>query len=329
MTIRNLLISVLLCGLPALCGSGCARKEYNNAEGMVWHTVYHVTYESERDLTDSIIAVFDRVGDTFNVFRPESLASRVNASDSVEVNADFIRVWSESVRVNSLTHGAFDPTLGPLITAWGFGKGHTPTADTLRIDSLLRLTGIARTRIENGRMVKGDRRMEFNFSAIAKGFGCDMVGEMLSRNGSDNWLVEIGGEICCKGESPSGRGWRVSVDRPVLSDSISHESQCVIEIRDMSVATSGDYRNFHTAGTERFGHTISTGTGRPARTDVLSATVVARTCMEADALATSMMALGSTEAKQLAAGLKLPVMLVLADWSVWQTPEFEALIPAM
>jgi len=150
---------------------------------------------------------------------------------------------------------------------------------------------------------------------------------MLERNGCRNILVEIGGEIRCTGQSPSARKWRVSVDRPIETDSVIHESQCIVEISDCGLATSGNYRNFHkTANGMTYGHTIAATTGRPVRTDVLSATVVAPTCMEADALATSMMALGSEEAVKLASRLHYPVMLVLNDMSVWQSKEFKELL---
>lgn len=293
--------------------SGCGGNSYRSDEGMVWHTAYHVTYRTDRDMRDSIIAVLDAVGASLNVFDPTSVASRANAADSVMVDADYIRVYEMSRRVNELSGGAFDPTLGPLITAWGFGKGHAATADTLRLDSLLDLTGISKSRIENGMLIKGNPRMEFNYSAIAKGYGCDRVAEMLERNGIADYLVEIGGEIRCAGISPSGGKWRVSVDRPVTSDSISHESQRIVEISGRGMATSGNYRNFHRDASGVYGHTISSRTGRPARTDVLSATVIAPSAMEADALATSMMALGSADASALARRLGYPVLLVLAD----------------
>lgn len=309
-----------------LCLCSCGRSEFRGAEGMIWHTQYHITYDSDRDLTDSIISAMQLVDESLNVFDSTSMISRVNRGEEIEVDSHLANVYNESVRINKLTNGAFDPTLGPLITAWGFGKGHKATADTLRLDSLMAFTGISKTSLCKGRLTKQDVRTQFNFSAIAKGYGCDEVSRMLARNGVGNRLVEIGGEINCAGKSPAGKKWRVSVDRPIMTDSVIHESQCVIEITDCGLATSGNYRNFHTsAGGETYGHTISAKTGRPVRTDVLSATVVAPTCMEADALATSMMALGSEEATKLAVSLDYPVMLVLNDMSVWENKKFKSL----
>jgi len=319
-------MTMILVTAASMALHSCGGDAYLHEEGMVWHTTYHVTYRADHDMSDSIIAVLRDVGESLNVFDPTSLASRINAGEKVPLDSDYLRVYEASRNANSVTQGAFDPTLGPLITAWGFGKGHKATSDTLRIDSLLRLTGIKRTHIENGMLVKDDPRIEFNFSAIAKGYGCDRVGEMLQSNGINDYLVEIGGEIRCSGLSPSGEKWRVSIDRPFISDSVNHDSQCIVEITNMGMATSGDYRNFHRDASGIYGHTISATTGRPARTDVLSATVVAPMAMEADALATSMMALGSERAKELSIRLRIPVMLVLADSSVWQNGQFDKII---
>ncbi|MDE6393059.1 MAG: FAD:protein FMN transferase [Muribaculaceae bacterium] len=302
--------------------SSCSKEGYRHDEGMVWHTSYHITYRSDSDLTDSIVAVFREVGGSLNVFDPGSLASRVNLSDSVEIDDNYARVYEMSCKINRISGGAFDPTLGPLITAWGFGKGHSATRDTLRIDSLLGITGLTKTHLSGKTLIKGDRRIEFNYSAIAKGFGCDKVGEMLARNGVTDYLVEIGGEIYCSGKSPSGGNWRISVDRPVVSDSVIHESQCIVELTNKGLATSGNYRNFHRDASGIYGHTISARTGRPARTNVLSASVIASTAMEADALATSMMAMGSVEAERIAKENDMAVMLVLADSTVWTSDAF-------
>ncbi len=316
---------IVFLGMVASLLYGCHKEEYRYDSGMIWHTTYHITYKAETDLTDSIVATLNAVGKSLNVFDPTSLASQVNASDSVTVDDNYMRVYRMSLKINSLTGGAFDPTLGPLITAWGFGKGHKATSDTLRLDSLLNITGISKTRTKGNMLIKGNPAMEFNYSAIAKGYGCDCIGEMFERNGITDYLVEIGGEIYCNGISPSGRKWKISIDRPILSDSIIHESQCIVELSGKGLATSGNYRNYHKDASGTYGHTISPTTGRPAHTDVLSATVIAGTAMEADALATSLMALGSIKAKELTSRLKLPAMLVLTDSTIWYSPQFNAL----
>lgn len=301
---------------------------YTKAEGMIWNTAYHFTFRGPESLADSAIKVLEEVGRSLNVFDTTSLVSRVNRDDSVPVNTDFIRVYVTSKQVNKISKGAFDPTLGPLIAAWGFGPGHKATADTARTDSLLEICGIQKTRLSHDALVKDNPAISFNFSAIAKGYGCDRVAEMLSDNGVKDYLIEIGGEIRAAGVSPSGDDWRVSVDRPVTgAPADSRESACIVSFSDMGMATSGNYRNFHKDGVKIYGHTISAQTGRPVQTDVISATVLAPTAMEADALATAFMATGSEGAREINKSLRLPVMLILADSTVWSSPQFEALMP--
>lgn len=313
--------------------SFCRRSDSGDAsgwqrcEGFAWNTSWHVTYRGTAALADSIPAVLARVGGSLSVFDTASLVSRVNMRDSTPVDNDFIRVYVMARKISRASGGAFDPTVSPLVTAWGFGRGHRPTADTLRIDSLLRFVGIDKTRLSHDALVKDDPRIEFNFSAIAKGYGCDAVGEMLARNGVRDFLVEIGGEIMAVGNNPEGGKWRVSVDRPIFSaDTVTHESQQIIAFTDMGVATSGNYRNFRREWNRVFGHTISPLTGRPAETDVLSATVLAPTAMEADGLATAFMSMGSVKSRELCRSLRRPVMLVLADSTVWMSDQFKKLI---
>lgn len=307
-------------------GAGAA-EEYSTAEGMVWNTSYHITFQGPESLRDSIIKEFDRIGQSLNVFDTTSLVSRVNMEDSVAVNTDFIKVYMASVKTNKVTEGAFDPTLGPLIDAWGFGRGHVASADTARIDSIMKFVGIGKTRLKYDCIVKDDPRIRFNFSAIAKGYACDCIGAMLEREGVKNYLVEIGGEIAARGVSPAGALWRVGVEVPELGAAAdSKRTQAVVELRDMGMATSGNYRNFREENGKLIGHTISARTGRPVMTDVISATVVASTAMEADALATSFMALGTEESKKIINRMKLAAMLVLPDSTMWSSPAFEKIM---
>lgn len=321
---RNFFITVVAAFLM-LTAAGCA-NDYRHLEGMVWNTTFHITYQSDKDLTDSIFAAISEVGASLNVFDESSLVSRVNRNDSTAVDDNFSKVYEMSERICRASGGAFDPTLGPLIEAWGFGRGHKATADTLRIDSMLALTGMDKTMIKDKIIYKTARGLQFNFSAIAKGYGCDRVVEILKRNGVMSCLVEIGGEIRCVGHSPRQREWQISIDKPILTDSLLHESQCVIAVTDAGVATSGNYRNFHKRGGETYGHTISAKTGRPVQTDVLSATVIASTAMEADALATAIMAMGSVEGMKLARQFDAAAMIVLSDGSIRQNEKFERLL---
>lgn len=307
--------------------TSCRRDAaYTRTEGMIWNTSYHITFKGAPELEDSILAVLDGVGKSLNVFDENSLISKINRADSMETDAHFRSVYKGSARLHDASGGMFDPTLSPLITAWGFGKGHEVTADTAAVDSILKFVGFGKTRLRGDSIIKGDRRIQFNFSAIAKGYGCDCVATMLERNGVKDYLVEIGGEIAVGGKGPGKDGWLISVDKPIESEGVIHDSGAVVRMKSGGMATSGNYRNFHRAAGKSFGHTISPVTGRPVATDVISATVVAPSSMEADAAATVCMAVGSAESERLLKKLGYDAMLIRNDSTVWMTEGFSTLI---
>lgn len=310
---RHLFVLLLI----QLCIVSCAeRNNYRYEEGIAWNTAYHITYESERDLSDSILLVLDEINNSLSPFNKESVVSKINDNRSADTDFHFQKVYSTSREINTKTDGAFDPTLAPLIRAWGFGQGHEVSAnDTLRLDSMLSIVGITKTEIKDGKLFKKDPAVEFNFSAIAKGYGVDCIAKMLERNGVANYLVEVGGEIRVRGKNASGSKWGIGIDRPEENAAPGDIVQSLY-IDSGAIATSGNYRNMQGAGKSRFGHTISPVTGRPVKTDVLSATIVAPTCIEADALATSCMVLGCERSLELCNSLKVGVMLIKSDMSV-------------
>jgi thiamine biosynthesis lipoprotein len=217
------------------------------------------------------------------------------------------RVFLESLKINALSRGAFDPTVGPLVDLWGFGPSNKTHGDLAAapsqesIDSMRALVGIADCRLlPGGKIVKKHPATRFDFSAIAKGYACDLVAELLERNGVTNYLIEIGGEIKVGGVNPQGSSWRVMIDAPIFNnDSIIHDGMAVIAISDEAVATSGNYRNYHKAGDSQVSHTINPVTGRPISSEVLSATVIAPDCITADALATACMVMPIDSARAM------------------------------
>ncbi|MBD5333070.1 MAG: FAD:protein FMN transferase [Bacteroides sp.] len=322
-TIYTLTIIVAL----ALTLAGCNRSEsYLTCEGGVWNTTYRITYMADRDLRDTILNAMKSVELSLSPFAEGSLISAVNRGDtSARADRHLRHVFEASLEINRLSHGAFDPTVAPLINLWGFGYrsgSGDPSAES--IDSLLSTVGIGECSLDNqGRIIRKSDQTEFNFSAITKGYGCDMVGEALRRNGVENYLVEIGGEIAASGKSPRGKAWRIMIDAPVENDStIVHSSMAVIGITDCGVATSGNYRNYRQTVAGKVWHTISPVTGRPAPTDLLSATVIAPSCMMADALATSCMAMSAREALSMISSIpEVQALLVTADTTL-VTPGF-------
>lgn len=321
MNFQNILYYIIA---ASIMFGGCSHTApYRHEDGMAWNTLYHITYQCEEDLGDSIILVLNEIDRSLSPFNDGSVVARINRNLSDSVDSHFTRVYEESRRINRESEGAFDPTLAPIIRAWGFGEGHKVSADTLRLDSLLQLVGIARTEISGTRLIKENPAIEFNFSALAKGYGVDCIAEMLRNNGVANYLVEVGGEIRLAGVNESGKPWTVGIDRPEF-DSKPGETVEKISLSEGAIATSGNYRNFHEKEGGRFGHTISPVTGRPVESDVISATVIAPTCMEADALATCCMVVGSEAALNLCTRLRAAVMLIKADMEVVSNPAFRA-----
>ena len=306
--------------LTGVLVAGCGKDyKYVKTEGLIWNTLYHITYKGPESLRDSILPVLDEVGASLSVFDRNSLVSRLNKNDSAIVDSHFIMVYDTSKKINGLSHGNFDPTVSPLVDAWGFGLGHTPTADTLMVDSILNFVGINKTERKNNLIIKDDHRIQFNFSAIAKGYGCDAVGEMFERNGVSDFMIEIGGEILLKGKSPSGKDWKIAVDAPVEGNNPGEEASVILSLTDVGIATSGNYRNFREEDGGKTAHTISPVTGRPYLSPVLSATIISSTCMEADAIATACMAGSPQEAKDLIEATGSKGILIFAD-STWISP---------
>lgn len=313
--------SSLLLFTAGLLFSGCETHKFRHEEGIAWNTLYHITYESGCDLNDSILKVLDDIDNSLSPFNQNSTVSAINSNKSQSTDSHFNFVYSKSRQINEKTGGAFDPTLAPLIRAWGFGQGHEISSDTLRLDSLLNFVGINKTELKDNQLLKSDPRIEFNFSALAKGYGVDCIAEMLARNGVENYLVEVGGEIRAKGHNQDGKDWTIGIDRPD-ENAKTGETVISIKITDGAIATSGNYRNYHETAGGRVGHTISATSGRPVLTDIISATVIAPTCMDADALATSCMALGSEKALTLCDDLKVGVLLIKRDFSVMTNSYF-------
>ena len=275
---------------------GCDDEHYINESGMVWNTIYNITYSAPKSLEDSIKATMRRVELSLSPFNERSLITRINQGVTDSTDEFIDTIFAVSKKVNELSSGVFDPSAAPLFSLWSVGHGQKPNVDPTdqQIDSALTLVGIDSCYIYNSIISRKSPGTQFNFSAITKGFGCDMVGETLRRNGCTNYMIEIGGEIALSGFAPSGQLWRIQIDAPEFNDStVTHTRLGIIELSNCGVATSGNYRNFRRDNNGRlYGHTISPVTGRPVTSvSTLSATIIAPDCMLADALATACMAM--------------------------------------
>ena len=308
-------VFALICA-TVLCS--CSDKKWYKSEGAVWGTTYHITYKAAVDLSDSITAAMSRVEKSLSPFAPQSLISRINNGEDIPVDTLLKKVFVAAQFVSAESGFAFDPTVAPAVNLWGYGyRSGSGDPASGQIDSIKSLIGFYNTYLENDMIVRDNPATEFDFSAITKGFGCDVVGETLRRNGCTDYLVEIGGEMSLAGLNPRGEKWRVMIDTPEENaETVRHERLAVIAVTDCGVATSGNYRNFRITASGKTWHTIDPRTCRPAVTPTLSATVIAPDAMLADAFATACMvmqpdsAVAMTERQRTR---RISAMLVVAD----------------
>lgn len=330
--------AIVTCAIAALalmivsryCG---VKKQYMRLEGVQWTTDYHITYEASHPLNDSVQRVFSLVDSSASVFNPKSLVTALNQNKTNRVDSLIARMYNTALTVNKATRGAYDPTVMPLVNAWGFGfkSGRLPTQRDL--DSLLAFVGLEKTRLHGLTLIKDNPNVQFDFSSIAKGLACDEIARMLERNGVVNYMVEIGGEIACRGVNAQGKPWHVSVDLPLdESTAAIHKSALTVQLDKGGVATSGNYRKYKEVQGKRVSHIVNPKTGQSEESDLLSVTVVAPDCMSADAWATGCMVMGTERTKKLLEGnSQLGVMTISADkegnFVVWSNRRFAQLMP--
>lgn len=273
---------------------------YQHDEGQVFGTFYHITYQNDSSIQKDITAELAKVDSALSMFNKESVISRINRGENVETNAMFDNVFTLAEKISGETGGAFDITVAPLVNAWGFGfkTGNQPTKAA--IDSLRAIVGYQKVSLHSKHIIKKDPRVMLDCSAIAKGYGCDVVARLLERRGIKNYMVEIGGEVVTNGISEKRLPWKIGVTKPT-DDSLATntELQTVLNVKDRAMATSGNYRNFYYRGGKKYAHTIDPHTGYPVQHSILSATVLAKHCAEADAYATAFMVMGMEGAKKV------------------------------
>ena len=278
-----------------------ANPEYRAAQGLVFGTRYNITYLYNADLKPEIEQTLSLVDNALSMFNSESTITAVNNSESILVtDTMFLKVYRRAMEISDWTDGAFDITVAPAVNAWGFGFKHAESIKQTTIDSLKEITGYKKIHEQDGLITKNDSRIMLDCSAIAKGFGSDMVADMFRSKGINDFMVEIGGEIVVSGHNPKGKLWNIGISKPVDDSlSINNELQTVIPVTDIAMATSGNYRNFYMKDGRKYAHTIDPHTCMPVSHSLLSATVFAADCTTADALATSMMVMGLDSAQAL------------------------------
>lgn len=278
-----------------------SKLPYITNNGKIHGTYYHVTYLHPEgiDLKDSIEAEMRRFEKSLSVFDTTSVISKINRNKYVLTDTLFEAMYNEAFVISELSDGAFDITVAPLVNVWGFGFQSSQFPSDEQIDSILAFVGYRKIALNDHTIYKNDARIMLDAGAIAKGYSVDIIAELLSRAGCENYLVEIGGEIACRGKNSKETVWSVGISRPEENPLPTNDVQQVLQITDMAMATSGNYRQFYYRDGKKYSHTIDPRTGYPVDHNLLSATIVARSCMHADALATACMVLGVEEALHL------------------------------
>ena len=302
---------------------------YQKSQGFIFGTTYHITYQCDSNLSKSIKAELMKVDCSLSPFNEKSVITAINENQPVKPDDMFLDVYQLAMQVSKDTDGAFDITVAPLVNAWGFGfkNGIEPTRSLL--DSLKQIVGYQKVSWENGRIHKQDPRIMLDCSAIAKGYGSDVVARFLRSRGVTNYMVEIGGEIVTKGVNERRVPWKIGVTKP-SDDPLaeSQELQTLLNLTDKALATSGNYRNFYYKDGKKYAHTIDPKTGYPIQHNILSATVIGQQCAVADAYATAFMVMGLDGAKKvLERHPELMAYFIYSDNdgknAVWFSPSLE------
>ncbi|MDA0714070.1 MAG: FAD:protein FMN transferase [Bacteroidetes bacterium] len=302
----------------------CAQKEEPfQLAGKAQGTTFSIKYHGPNavDLSQEVSDALNGIDESLSLWRPDSFISQVNArTDSMVAmprnDVYFMEVFKLAKKVFQESKGAFDPSIYPLIKAWGFGAVSPDSEDVPDVDSLreaIMIGGFDVVLAEVGpeKLFILPRGMQLDFNAIAQGYSVDVIAEILEDKGITDYMVEIGGEVRANGVRPDGKAWNIGIDRPIEDGERSLIKE--VQVEDESLATSGNYRKAVMRGGKRYSHTIDPETGYPVTHNLLSATVVTKSCALADAYATVCMVLGTEKALDFAERKNLDVYLIYDD----------------
>lgn len=300
--------------------SGCEKSaELVHLTGATMGTTYNIKYTQQAGIPDLLVLqteidrLLEEVNDQMSTYREDSELSRFNryqGSAPFPVSEQTATVVKEAIRLNHLTLGALDVTVGPLVNLWGFGpearQDIVPSEEEL--NSRKEKVGIAHLSVEGNALRKDFPELYVDLSTIAKGWGVDVVADYIQSQGVDNYMVEIGGEIRLKGLNREGIPWRIAVEKPTVQERSVQE---IIEPGEMAVATSGDYRNYFERDGIRYSHIINPQTGYPIHNRVVSVTVLDKSSMTADGLSTGLMVLGEEKGLAVAELNQIPAFMIV------------------
>lgn len=282
-------------------------KKYVSDNGRVFGTFYQIKYASNgKDVKTEYLAALAAVDTALSTFNKQSTITRVNlSSDSVllsDKDSLFIRVYNKACEISTITNGAFDITVAPLVNAYGFGFDPNRSTPDSVIAELKNYVGWKKVSLSpSGYIKKENPNIKLDASAIAKGFGSDAVARVLRKNGINDFMVEVGGEVVCSGVNDQGKVWSIGINKPIEDSTMQHtnEFQRVVQLDGKALATSGNYLQYYYKNGTKYAHTIDPCSGKPVNHTLLSSSIIADDCMTADALATACMVMGVDSALSL------------------------------
>jgi len=300
---KTLLLSVILLFWVVTAGSCGQRQTLLTIQGRTMGTSYSVKMYFDKGQKasmsagiDSVLRSINRQMSTWDRESEISLFNAMSAGDTLIVSAEFSEVLVRSLHIHLLSRGAFDITVGPAVDWWGFGSGSVKLGQSQLPDSIKNVIGMGRLDFDSlPRLVKPVQGMRLDLSAVAKGYGVDAVGKYIMSRGCSNFLVEIGGELIARGQKADGSKWVLGIDKPEDMALPGEALSQVLELTDLGLATSGDYRNFRYVDGRRISHIMDPRTAMPVPAAVASVTVIAGDCTTADGLATALMVMNPEE----------------------------------
>lgn len=289
---KRLLLGV--CCVLALLSSCVNQPQKIVLQGLAQGSYYAITYfdELNRNFQHEIDSIFHAVDMSVNLWVDSSVISKVNRNEEVTLDSIFIDNFRIAQKAARLSDGYFDPTISPIVAAWGFSYKSGDSITPQLIDSLRALVDYRKIRIENGMVVKENPNMKLDFNAIAQGYTSDLIAAFLESRGIKNYLVDTGGEIMARGSKPNGQPWIVGIEKPAKNWDSEQVVQTRITLRDKGLVTSGSTRKYVERNGRRYSHCIDPKTGYPVEHNVLSATVMAENSVWADAMASICMMMG-------------------------------------
>lgn len=314
-TQKNVIVSVITLLILISCSPKQKALDMTQLEGAIFGTTYHIKYMNGANYQTSIDSLFQLMNNSLSTYLPTSDISRINQGDTTVVVDDlFVEAFAKAKKIYNETDGYFDPTIGRLIDAYGFGSGkERSNLDSLEIVGLMEGVGFDKVKLEGRKVYRANDNIEFNVNAFAKGFGIDVIGRFLESKNIHNYLVEIGGEIRARGAKHE-KPWKVAIEKP--NEDGTRSIQKTIELHDESMATSGNYRKYKVnSNGEKIVHTINPKTGLAHESNLLSVSVKMKgDCADVDAYATAFLAMGMERTKEfLKLHPELKVVLLYND----------------